>query len=184
MATNFHNTGSATNAGDIGRDLINIHGVEAQNINFYLPPSNTDTFWQLVKKEILILTGNATGNLVSAAVKSLGEKIQLQLEKDNNRLHYVIFNLSQSYFKSLHGFVEYQEHYIYGILFGVWIFESGQFENTGIGSFENWCFGGYKGGNWTRSGEPIKFFRNPYWPWVYNYGEEGRLVTFSKIKFI
>lgn len=58
---------------------------------------------------MLILTGNATGGMVSAAVRSLGEKIQLQLEKDNNRMHYVIFNMSQSYYKSLNGFNEYQE---------------------------------------------------------------------------
>lgn len=67
-------------------------------------------------------------------------------------------------------------------MFGVWIFEWGQFENLGVGSYENWKFGGYKGGNWNRSGEPIKLFRNPYWPWAHKYGVEGRLVKFSKIK--
>lgn len=162
--------------------------------------------WQVIKKEVLVLTGNATGDIVSAAVRSLGEKIQLQLEKDNNRMHYIIFNLSQSYYKSLNGCTEYQEwvsttrignyihwirivinirlirHFIHGILFGVWIFEWGTFENLGIGTFQNWMFGGYKGGNWTRTGEPIKFFRKPYFPWAYNYGVDGRLVKFSKIK--
>ncbi len=76
----------------------------------------------------------------------------------------------------------WHSHNIHGILFGVWIFECETFENLGIGTNQNWMFGGYKGGNWTRSGEPIKFFRKPYSPWAYNYGEEGRLVTFTKIQ--
>lgn len=80
------------------------------NVILHLPePPKSDNVWQVVKKEVLVLTGNATGDIVSSAVKSLGEKIQLQLEKDKNRLHYVIFNLSQSYNKSLKGCIEYQE---------------------------------------------------------------------------
>lgn len=66
--------------------------------------------YQTVKKEVLLLTGNAaTDDVVAAAVKSLGEKMALQLEKDNNRLNYVIFNLRQDYRKSLKGCTEYQE---------------------------------------------------------------------------
>lgn len=60
-------------------------------------------------KVVDILTGNITHRIVTAEVKSLGEKIQLQLLKDNKRMHYVIFKLSQDYDKSLHGHTEYQE---------------------------------------------------------------------------
>lgn len=68
-----------------------------------------DDIWQLVKREAVILTGNATGEKFAAAVKSLGEKIQLQLIKENKRLHYVIFNMEQPYKKSFEGFMDYQE---------------------------------------------------------------------------
>lgn len=70
---------------------------------------------------------------------------------------------------------------IHGILFGLWIFEYGEFENEGIGSYENWTFGGYKGGNFTRHGDPVKLFRKAYCPFSRHEGQ-GRVVRFHKIK--
>ena len=93
----------------------------------------------------------------------------------------MIFNLEESYSKQLEGLTDFREERIFGKRFGVRLFESGTFENLGIGSHQNWCFGGYKEGRWTRGGQPVKLFRKPHARWERETGQ-GRLVTFSKIE--
>lgn len=68
-----------------------------------------DKIWDFVEKSTAKLTGNTTGPKLAAEVKSLGEELTLQLEREKKPFHYMIFNLEQGYDHSFQGFSDYRK---------------------------------------------------------------------------
>ena len=58
----------------------------------------------------------------------------------HQRYHVMVFNLNIAHAYSLRGVRAYGSADYHGIVFGVWVFESGWFENRGDGGYINWAF--------------------------------------------
>jgi hypothetical protein len=65
----------------------------------------------------------------------------------------MVFNLNQEYTDSLNNVKFYGSAVYNGITYGIWIFESGTFENKGDGGWINWAFQGC----FNRNGGHVEF---------------------------
>ena len=70
------------------------------------------------------------------------------------RYHVMVFNLNQAHAYRLRGVRFYGSANYNGIIFGVWVFRSGWFENRGDGGYINWCFIG----RFHRNGGHVSFY--------------------------
>lgn len=75
-----------------------------------LDPSKVERFLKLMENKALQYTGNGDGRQLQAAVKSLGEKMEFELENSRLPLNFVIFNLQEPYRKNLVGWSAYREY--------------------------------------------------------------------------
>ena len=65
----------------------------------------------------------------------------------------MVFNLSQGYHNGLRGVKFYGSANYHGVIYGIWVFESGQFTNQGDGGWINWAFKGW----FDRNGQTVTF---------------------------
>ena len=70
-------------------------------------------------------------------VRDLLEHLKFELSKKNCNLNIIIFNLQQSYHNNLQGVYQYWSVPYDKTSYGVWLFKSGTFENTGQGLCHN-----------------------------------------------
>lgn len=98
-----------------------------------------------------------------AFVHGVLNDLRYQLEKSGDgQLNVMVFNLGQQYKQNLCGVKFYKNFPYDNTTYGVWVFQSGTFENLGRGTFENWGFSG----RFKRSGQNV------------TGGDGGRFVTF------
>ncbi|WP_432093732.1 stress protein [Streptomyces sp. bgisy100] len=86
-------------------------------------------------------------NLMESAFYASGQKYNV-----------MVMNLSQGYEEHLNGVQGYGSATYDGVVYGIWVFEDGEFTNTGDGGYINWAFKGL----WERpdNGGYVKFFRH------------------------
>ncbi|SOE13162.1 hypothetical protein SAMN06272775_4145 [Streptomyces sp. 2323.1] len=118
----------ATAAAAAGESPVDV-GANA-NLNF-----NVDVLGIANKIEASIKTArNREGfvkNLEESAFYAAGAKYNV-----------MVFNLSQGYQDHLNGVQAYGSATYDGVVYGIWVFEDGEFTNTGDGGFINWAFRG------------------------------------------
>ena len=71
----------------------------------------------------------------------------------NQKYNVMVFNLAVGQEHSLTGVKAYASAVYDGIIYGVWVFESGTFENKGDGGWINWAFKGW----FDRNGMHVSF---------------------------
>ena len=71
-------------------------------------------------------------NLMETAFYQAGEKYNV-----------MVFNLSQGYSKSLNGVNTYLSATYDSVVYGIWVFEDGEFINEGDWGYINWAFQGW-----------------------------------------
>ncbi|MFI0710689.1 stress protein [Streptomyces inhibens] len=133
----------ATAAAAAGDSPVDV-GANA-NLNF-----NVDVLGIANKIEASIKTAqNREGfvkNLMESAFYASGQ-----------RYNVMVHNLSQGYEEHLNGVQAYGSATYDGVVYGIWVFEDGEFTNKGDGGYINWAFKGL----WERpdNGGYVKFFR-------------------------
>jgi len=83
-------------------------------------------------------------NLMESAFFDAGQKYNV-----------MVFNLNENYEHSFNDLVFYGSASYDGIIFGIWIFESGTFVNQGDGGYINWAFQGW----FDRNGNSVTFYQ-------------------------
>ncbi|MDA1475244.1 stress response protein YvgO [Bacillus changyiensis] len=69
------------------------------------------------------------------------------------RYNVMVFNLSQNYQERLRGVKFYGSANYHGVIYGIWVFENGEFTNQGDGGWINWAFKGW----FDRNGKHVTF---------------------------
>ena len=104
-----------------------------------------------------VAIGKAISNAISSAanregaVKNMRNTVFYALKQKYNVM---VFNLSQSYRHNLKGVKYYTSAKCGSVVYGIWAFEKGVFENLGDGGFINWAFVG----NFKRNGGHVTFY--------------------------
>lgn len=102
-----------------------------------------------IAKEIASSIGSARNR--EAFVKDLMEKTFTNAGQTYNVM---VFNLAQDYDKNLKGIKLYASAtYTGGEIYGIWVFEEGEFTNKEDGGYINWAFQGW----FERNGGHVKF---------------------------
>lgn len=63
-------------------------------------------------------------------------------EAFHQKYNVMVFDLTQPYTEQLEGVQLYATFVYKDLMFGVWVFEKGDFQNNGVGAFVNWAFKG------------------------------------------
>lgn len=63
--------------------------------------------------------------------------------KAGQKYNVMVFNLNMGYEQSFQNVKLYASATHNGIIFGIWVFESGTFQNKGDGGYINWAFHGW-----------------------------------------
>ncbi|ASB89065.1 MULTISPECIES: hypothetical protein [Bacillus] len=71
------------------------------------------------------------------------------------RYNVMVFNLSQEYEDHFNGVKFYGSAVLNGVVYGIWVFESGEFTNKGDGGWDNWAFRGW----FNRDGKHVTFYK-------------------------
>ncbi|MFN2745743.1 MULTISPECIES: hypothetical protein [Bacillus] len=96
-------------------------------------------------RDAIVQSNNRSGfvkNCMETAFYSAGQ-----------RYNVMVFNLSQGYHNGLRGVKFYGSANYHGVIYGIWVFESGQFTNQGDGGWINWAFKGW----FDRNGQTVTF---------------------------
>lgn len=87
-------------------------------------------------------------------VKAARETMRFQ---SDYKLNVMVLNMSLDYESNLDG-VHYFDTFTYdGVIYGIWAFEEGDFNNKGDGGYINWAFSGW----FDRDGGEVKFNMPP-----------------------
>jgi hypothetical protein len=107
---------------------------------------------KFIEECIVRWSGSRSASKREAFVKDLLHRLSLDLNKKNIRLNILIFNMEQHYRDGLKG-IEYYESFDFDdTKYGVWFFESGTFDNSGQGTYQNWGMSG----NFKHSGPTVR----------------------------
>ncbi|MEH6891242.1 hypothetical protein V7024_16350 [Bacillus sp. JJ864] len=71
------------------------------------------------------------------------------------RYNVMVFNLNQGYVEQFRGVKFYGSTNYNGTIYGIWVFEDGEFTNEGDGGWINWAFKGW----FDRNDKHVKFYR-------------------------
>ncbi|PAC98743.1 stress response protein YvgO [Bacillus paralicheniformis] len=71
------------------------------------------------------------------------------------RYNVMVFNLSQEYEDHFTGVKFYGSAVLNGVVYGIWVFESGEFTNKGDGGWDNWAFRGW----FDRNDKHVTFYK-------------------------
>jgi len=125
--------------------------------------ASPDLFLKDKKSEIWQAKFSGTGNAgINIDPVQVAKEIESLINRNNNRDGFVknimnhafynwgkqqynvmVFNLSQEYKQQFRNVKYYDTANYQGITYGIWIFESGTFENKGDGGWINWAFSGW-----------------------------------------
>ena len=83
-------------------------------------------------------------------VKNLAESL---FDSFHQQYNVMVFNLNQNYEEHFQRVKFYQSTTYDGIVYGIWAFESGTFQNQGDGGYINWAFKGW----FDRNGSFVQF---------------------------
>ncbi|WP_435051387.1 stress response protein YvgO [Bacillus subtilis] len=71
------------------------------------------------------------------------------------RYNVMVFNLSQNYEEHFRGVKFYGSAVLNGVVYGIWVFEDGEFTNQGDGGWDNWAFKGW----FDRNDKHVTFYK-------------------------
>ncbi|MFD8542540.1 stress protein [Streptomyces sp. NPDC059649] len=122
------------------------------------------------------VTGSANANVnFNIDVLGIANKIESSIKTAQNREGFVknlresafyaaggqynvmVMNLSQGYDHHLNGVKAYGSATYDGVIYGIWVFEDGEFTNLGDGGYINWAFQGWF--DRPNNGGYVKFYR-------------------------
>lgn len=98
-------------------------------------------------RDAVVQNANRSGfvkNMMESTFYSAGQKYNV-----------MVFNLAQNYEDHFRGVKFYGSAVLNGVVYGIWVFEDGEFTNQGDGGWDNWAFRGW----FDRDGKYVKFYR-------------------------
>ncbi|CUB44704.1 stress response protein YvgO [Bacillus velezensis] len=98
-------------------------------------------------RDAVVQNANRPGfvkNMMESTFYSAGQKYNV-----------MVFNLAQNYDDHFRGVKFYGSAVLNGVVYGIWVFEDGEFTNQGDGGWDNWAFRGW----FDRDGKYVKFYR-------------------------
>lgn len=94
----------------------------------------------------LLGIGNAIASSVTAGQNREGfvkNLMNTAFYSAGQRFNVMVFNLSQPYDERFRGVQLYASANYSGVIYGIWVFEDGEFTNQGDGGWINWAFRGW-----------------------------------------